>query len=271
MRALLLPILLTGCGAMAMSPQAADYGGATPSSGGQDMAGMAEAMAEPMPSPAPGHSPQASTQPIVAPDQVAVLPVPSDQRLRLIYTAQLALLVDHGRAQAALDRLVDVTVAQGGYLSSRDARQVVVRIPSPRFHEIFGSYQQEGDVTARNVQVQDVSEEYHDLEVRIQSLTALLERMRALLARTETLDEILRIEAELGRIVSEIDQAQGRLRFLGSQVAWSTVTIAVDERPAPTEVVAPPPPPPPPPARPIQMPIDWLNQTGLDGLLNLEN
>ncbi len=92
--------------------------------------------------------------------------------------------------------------------------------------------------------------------------------MRALLERTTSLDEILRIESELGRLVGEIDQARGRLRFLGTRVAWSTVTISLSERPAPTQAAEPSLPPSP---RPMQMPIEWLNQSGLAPLLSLEN
>ena len=209
--------------------------------------GFAESMAEPLPASPVGHSAQASNGPAVQPDQATVMPVPSEQRPRLIYTAQLGLLVDHGQTTTTLDRLLAATLEQGGYLSTRDERQLVVRIPSGDFHVIFASFEQLGDVSARQVQVQDVSEEFHDLEVRIESLTALIARMRALLERTASLDEILRIE---------------------SRVAWSTVTITLSERPAPTTEPQPATPAAP---RPLQMPIDWLNQTGLAPLLTLEN
>lgn len=230
-------------------------------------ADFAESMA-PIPATPVGHSVQASNGPVLDADQATVMPVPSEQRPRLIYTAQLGLTVDHGQTVTTLDRLLATTLDQGGYLSTRDERQLVVRIPSGNFHAIYASFEQLGDVSARQVQVQDVSEEFHDLEVRIESLTALIARMRALLERTTSLDEILRIESELGRLVGEIDQARGRLRFLGSRVAWSTVTITLSERPAPTPDAQPATPAAP---RPLQMPIDWLNQTGLAPLLTLEN
>ncbi|MFT5356710.1 MAG: hypothetical protein ACI9KE_003935 [Polyangiales bacterium] len=237
-----------------------------------DMAqGMAEEMATPLPDPSPGHSLQASNRPVIEADQASVLPVPSQQRPRLIYTAQLGIVVDHGLGNEAIDRLLAATLQQGGYLSTRNAQTLVVRVPSDRFHQIFAIFEQQGEVSSRSVQVQDVSEEYHDLEVRIESLTTLLARMRALLERTDTLDEVLRIEAELGRIVSEIDQARGRLRFLGSQAAWSTVTLSISERAAPAPNEGPPPPPPRVEPQTVRLPIEWLNQTGLDGLLNLEN
>lgn len=257
MRASLLMMALAGCGGAA---HAYDMGG--------------EAASESMPSaevhePVPvGHSAQASNEPVVAPDEPTALPVPSEQRLRLIYTAQLGLTVEHAASTSAIDRVVAATLELGGYLSHRNDHQVVVRVPSEKFHESMHAFEQVGEVSRRQVQVQDVSEEYHDLEVRIASLVALHERMRALLERTSNLEEVLRIETELGRLAREIDTARGRLRFLGSQVAWSTITVDVAEQPAQqAEPVAVEPAQP----RTIRLPIEWLNETGLDGLMNLED
>ncbi len=242
--------------------------GAPPTEAEAYMGGEADlAVDPPLPSGPSHHSAQASVRPVLEPEHATALPIPSEQRLRLIYTAQLSLLVDHDAADDSLDRLVATTLQFGGYLSIREDRRLVVRVPSAQFHEVFASFEQHGEVSARNVRVQDVSEEYHDLEVRIVSLTVLLARMRGLLERATTLDEILRIESELGRIVTEIDQARGRLRFLGNHAAWSTVRIAITERPAPTTPEVRPEPSP----GVTRLPIDWLNQNRLDHLLNLEN
>lgn len=266
MRASIWIVFLAGCGGASVSPSYAmdEAGGMAVGEPMAEMAAAEEIAAS------PGHSAQASTSPVVQPDAPTALPVPSEQRLRLIYTAQLGLTVEHATSVAAIDRIVTSTLELGGYLSHRSNTQVVVRVPSDRFHDSMRAFEQVGDVGRRQVQVQDVSEEYHDLEVRIASLVALHERMRALLERTSNLEEVLRIETELGRLAREIDTARGRLRFLGSQVAWSTITVDVSERalvqdPEPVTVVEPPQP------RSIRLPIEWLNETGLDGLMNLEN
>ncbi len=228
---------------------------------------LGEAMAEPVAATGAGHSAQASVTPVVSPDAPTALPVPSEQRLRLIYTAQLGLVVEFDTVEAAIDAVVASTLEFGGYLSRRDDTLVIVRVPSEKFHESLAAFEQLGVVNQRQIQVQDVSEEFHDLEVRIASLVALHERMRALLERTSNLEEVLRIETELGRLAGQIDQVRGRIRFLGSQTTWSTITVNVREQAA---QVAEPPPPAPPAARSIRLPIDWLNETGLSGLLNLD-
>ncbi|HMG69534.1 MAG TPA: DUF4349 domain-containing protein, partial [Gemmatimonadaceae bacterium] len=59
------------------------------------------------------------------------------------------------------------------------------------------------------------------------------ERLITLLStRTGKLDEVLRVERELARVREEIERYEGRLRYLSSRVATSTLTITVHE-PAP--------------------------------------
>jgi hypothetical protein len=61
----------------------------------------------------------------------------------------------------------------------------------------------------------------------------LEERLITLLStRTGKLDEVLRVERELARVREEIERYQGRLRYLSSRAALSTLTITVHE-PAP--------------------------------------
>ena len=50
--------------------------------------------------------------------------------------------------------------------------------------------------------------------------------------KTGKLDEVLRVERELARVREEIERYEGRLRYLSSRVAMSTLTITVHE-PAP--------------------------------------
>ncbi len=267
MRTWILLALLSGCGGAVFHgglPGAAAEASVEESTGygGADLQ-MPAAMA----APSSAHSAQASTRPVVDSNATDAENTRPSGALRLIYSAELAMRVDHGEGVTALDGMLTATLAAGGYLSRRDSGLLVLRVPSAQFHTIVTGLETFGDVTQRRIQVQDVSEEFHDLEVRIESLTTLLERMRGLLERATTLDEILRIEGEIGRITSTIDTARGRLRFLSSHVAWSTISVSVTEGPMPEVVEAPPEVPP----TTLALPIDWLNRTGLQNLLNLEN
>ena len=127
-----------------------------------------------------------------------------------------------------------------------------------------------GKVTHRAVQAQDVTEEYHDLSVSLKSLRATRDRLEQFLNRAKNIQEVLAVERELNRINAEIDRIEGRMRFLASRAAFSTITVALEPKPESVVVVDPDEdPPPPPPPRTLQLPIEWLTRVGLDRLLNL--
>jgi hypothetical protein len=90
-----------------------------------------------------------------------------------------------------------------------------------------------GKVETVNSRAEDVSEEFVDVTARVKNARRLEERFLNLLAtKTGKLDEILRVERELARVREEIERYEGRLRFLSTRAATSTLTITVHE-PAP--------------------------------------
>ena len=83
---------------------------------------------------------------------------------------------------------------------------------------------------------QDVSEEYVDLDSRLTNLEATRDRIRTFLEQAQTVEESLRINSELAAIEEQIEQVQGRMRYLSGRAAFSTITIQLDpELPAPPE------------------------------------
>lgn len=190
----------------------------------------------------------------------------------LVYTAALAMEVDGAEIAATIERIIEEAVQLGGYLASRDDRSVQIRVPSAQFREGLGAFEQMGDVTSRRVSAQDVTEEYSDLEVRLQNLRAIRDRLESFLQRASNIEEVMRVHAELERVAREIDAVEGRLRFLSARVAYSLVTVTLSARPvvqAPAEPVEPATPPPPPPPQRPDLPVEWMDHMGLDRLLDL--
>lgn len=194
---------------------------------------------------------------------------PESPSLMIIYTASLAMWTPRDVMVSSLDQVIDMAVGLGGYLSSRSDTTVEVRVPSPRFREALAAIEKIGEVTSRSVNAQDVSEEFHDLEVRLTNLKATRKRLEEFLAKSGTMADMLSVERELERVAAEIDRIEGRLRFLKTRAAFSTITVTVSPKPDVVKQVAPPPPPAPPP-REIRLPIDWLDGVGLDRLLELQ-
>ncbi len=158
----------------------------------------------------------------------------------VIRTGQAYIEVDD--VDAAVQKVQLLAVQFGGYITNSSItgghvqiRQATLelKLPAPRYADALGSLKTIGKVETVSSNAQDVGEEFVDVTARVNNAKRLEDRLIALLAnRTGKLDEVLRVERELARVREEIERYEGRLRYLTSRVAMSTLTITVHE-PAP--------------------------------------
>lgn len=177
----------------------------------------------------------------VVPGAVAGTAVPAGAPLHqspaIIRTGNASVEVAHldsavasvRRLAAALGGYVANTTLQGGQDQVRSA-MVELKLPAERFDQAVAGLDPVGDVESVSVEAQDVGEELVDLEARIANARRLEERLVELLAtRTGRLEDVLAVERELARVREEIERLEGRLRYLRSRVAVSTLVVALHE------------------------------------------
>jgi len=143
---------------------------------------------------------------------------------------------------AAIERVRQLAERLGGFIGNSTTQTgqgevrsatLELKIPAARFDEAVSGLPPFGEVESVNVQAEDVGEEFVDLSARTTNAKRLEERLLALLAtRTGKLEEVVQVERELARVREEIERIDGRLRYLRSRVAMSTLTVTVHE-PAP--------------------------------------
>lgn len=105
--------------------------------------------------------------------------------------------------------------------------EIVIRIPSKDFDnfvEAIGKGVKEFDY--KEIQTQDVTSEYLDVEARIKTKKEMENRYLAILQKAKNVTEMLEIERQLGDVRGEIESMEGRLRFLKNQVSFSTLSIS---------------------------------------------
>lgn len=138
---------------------------------------------------------------------------------------------------ATVERARDVAAREGGYTGSEDLRRdtatLTLQIPSDRFDQALDELSKLGKVISREQSAEDVTEQVVDLDSRIATQRASVDRVRALLAKAGTVDEIVRIEGELTTREADLESLERRRQALGGQVAMSTVTIRVSKTNAP--------------------------------------
>jgi hypothetical protein len=179
------------------------------------------------------------------------------QGRRIIYTATFSVLV--ARVDEALENTRKMTEQFGGYVQSMRGSEIIIRVPSAKFNETTAALAGVGRILSKEVAAADVTDSYADLEVRIKAAKAVLDEFSQLLAKSANVEEALKVEREIGRVRSEIEQMEAQMIRLSSQVTYATLTI--NFTPVPPASV--------PPEFRVNLPVPWLKQLGLDSLLQV--
>ncbi len=284
--AALLLLLLSStvaCGAAGMPAVASQAPSMMAAPPGAPMAESAESM--PMPAPraamaAPVAGAPASPAPPSTKGQTASAPsapqkgkeTTSDTRPALVvYTGALAMLTESGKVPESIDKIIDVAESLGGGLMGRRDDGVDIRVPSQQFRIALKELERVAIVTTRSVKAEDVTEQVHDLEVRLSNLKATQKRLQEFLLRAQNVNDALTVERELERVAKEIDTIEGRVTFLKNRASFSQISVSLREKPRDTPiVVATPTPKSIPAAQTPNLPVPWLDSLGLDPLLALK-
>ena len=144
--------------------------------------------------------------------------------------------------EPAIATVQALALSVGGYVANigmqtgrTQLRQATLelKVPADRFTQAVEGLDPIGRLESMNVTAEDVGEEFTDVTARVANARRLEERLLNLLAtRTGRLEDILAAERELARVREEIERYEGRLRYLRSRTALSTLHVTVHE-PAP--------------------------------------
>ena len=124
------------------------------------------------------------------------------------------------------------------YISSdnrfRDEYQMTnkmsIRIPSNQFDNFISSIENDvNNFVEKRIEVIDVTEEYIDVSARMKTKKELELHYYDLLKQTKNVTEILQVEEQLNIVRSEIESAEGRLKYLKDKVNMSTIHLSFYE------------------------------------------
>lgn len=103
-----------------------------------------------------------------------------------------------------------------------------IRIPNQNFDQLVNSFSDGiGSISAKNIRVQDVTEEYTDVSIRLKNKLAYLEKYRDLLKRSASTKDLLEIQEKIRGLEEEIESSEGRLRYIDDQVNYSTLELTL--------------------------------------------
>ncbi|WP_424183302.1 DUF4349 domain-containing protein [Actinokineospora sp. G85] len=153
---------------------------------------------------------------------------------KLVRRADLTLAADN--VAEAADRVRSEVLAVGGFSGDEKVTDRVatmtLRVPADKLDAVLGRITdgKVGEVRSRGQSAEDVTEKSVDLESRIKTQQASVERVRALLANASSVGDVVQIEGEVTRREAELESLLARRDALAGSVALSTVSVRV-ERP----------------------------------------
>jgi hypothetical protein len=149
----------------------------------------------------------------------------------LIRTAELSVAVDDVPARAG--EAASLARAAGGAVAGDDrsgdgdsARAtLVLKVPPARMDGLLDQVGGLGDERRRVSSSEDVTEDVADVQSRVATMQASIARVRAILSRADRIGDVVAVEGELSRRVTELESLQARQRALAGRTGYATVTV----------------------------------------------
>ncbi|MFC7432518.1 MULTISPECIES: DUF4349 domain-containing protein [unclassified Agrococcus] len=194
--------------------------------------GLAGAESAPQPVPAQGAAPD-----VQASDGLEVAGQPAADAVdqAVVVTGRVSLVAD--APVEAADAAAALATDAGGEVSSRtesagagdvpERAELALRVPADAVEALLDDLRDLGDVRDVDVSSVDVSQQVRDLDVRVASTRASVERLTTLLSTAADTGTLLEIEAQLTARTSELESLLAQQAALAGQVALSTITVAI--------------------------------------------
>ena len=149
--------------------------------------------------------------------------MPQDGRKQQL-TAELQLQTTD-ESDVVVKKITELAEKLSGYSVYSNMVSIKVKVPVKNNKAFLAEVERLGTVMFREITSQDVTNEYRDLELKCKNLRALRDRFAELLKKADKVEDILKIESELARITTELEQATGLFKALKNSVDMVVVNI----------------------------------------------
>jgi hypothetical protein len=147
----------------------------------------------------------------------------------------------------ALRKASDLVTRAGGNVFSDTANfdtsdqvHIVFNVPPEQFDLVMSELGGVGKVLQSSTSTKDVTGEVVDLDARLAAARASADRVRALLAKTGSVNDLLGVEQALTEREANVDSLAAQVATLRAQVDFATITVDISPSPRPRKAPAAP-------------------------------
>ena len=217
----LVAFLLTSCASAASSPQPA--------------ADMYYGMEAPYEAPAPSVG-EGSSAGYSSNNAFANAQLPSERIV--IKNAELSIIVND--PAESLDRVSRMAEGMGGFVVSAhvyrqklsDGQEVLqasatIRVPAERLTEALQQIRAQSSkpVMYENIDSQDVTREYTDLQSRLRNLEAAETQLQEIMLEAKKTEDVLSVYYQLTQVREQIEVTKGQIQYYEQSAALSSITV----------------------------------------------
>lgn len=129
----------------------------------------------------------------------------------------------------SLGGYIENSSVDGSTSSSSRYADYTLRIPKANADSFITAVSDEGNVTHRSENMEDVTLQYVDSKSRKESLQTEYKRLEELLLQAEDVEELIYIESRMSEVRYQIESIESQLRTYDNQVDYTTIHLSISE------------------------------------------
>lgn len=160
------------------------------------------------------------------------------ERKQIVYTE---VSYDTNKYDEMIETINQSVSEAGGYIQDGNQRNYnensrsasyVIRIPADKVETLLALLDDLGKVNNRNDRVEDITDSYTDLEMRVEMLNVEYQRLLELLAKAEDIQTTLTIEQRMNELIYQMESYKNELKNYDLLMQYTTLTIRIHEKAA---------------------------------------
>ena len=154
------------------------------------------------------------------------------QDRKVVTTSNLSLLV--GDVRLSVDKIENIVTEKKGYVvrsymsnpEGGDNGQVELRVPSGELKSVLTFLREISvKVVYENIYGTDVTDQYVDVEARLNTLNTVKTRYEEIMTGTNNIDQILNIQQKIFSVQDQIDRLKGQLAYMDATSSSTLITV----------------------------------------------
>ena len=134
-------------------------------------------------------------------------------------------------------RLETLALEMGGFIQQSNIYnrgagryyEAVFRVPAERFSDMKKAVEETGKLISSSENAENVTGQYYDMKERLEAKRVEEERILELIEQADSVETLLALEEYLGRVRTDIDLFESRMKDIDSLSSFSTINVTLTE------------------------------------------